>query len=48
MNSSLEELLDRWGDRLYRTALAILANPQDAEDAVPGGVCQAVGPTPEL
>ena len=34
MNSSLEELLDRWGDRLYRTALAILANPQDAEDTV--------------
>lgn len=34
MNSSLEELLNRWGDRLYRTALAILTNPQDAEDAV--------------
>ncbi|MBQ2926730.1 MAG: RNA polymerase sigma factor [Ruminiclostridium sp.] len=32
--NTIEEALDRYGDRLYRLALVMLKRPMDAEDAV--------------
>ena len=32
--NTIEEALDRYGDRLYRLALVMLKSPMDAEDAV--------------
>ena len=33
-SKTIEEALDRYGDRLYRLALVMLKSPMDAEDAV--------------
>ena len=33
-SKTIEEALDRYGDRLYRLALVMMKRPMDAEDVV--------------
>lgn len=48
IKQDLKIIYDRECDRIYRIAMVYLRNVCDAEDAVQGSLCEAVGKTTVL